>query len=89
LVGVTVSSWDDYRLFCIHGIREDLDYHSCSECQDIARKAGKKVILRQETFMVTEDNKDWWEKELAKHGWVFDTRNELIRKKDLFRRTFS
>lgn len=33
----TMSSWDDYRETCTHGIREGLDDHSCGECQEIAK----------------------------------------------------
>ena len=31
-----MGSWD--RWTCMHGIREELDYHDCGECQKIARK---------------------------------------------------
>jgi hypothetical protein len=35
-----MSTWDDYRKTCMHGIREDLDSHSCSKCQEIAQELG-------------------------------------------------
>lgn len=35
-----MSSWDDYRLTCMHGIREGLDSHECPECYEIARELG-------------------------------------------------
>jgi hypothetical protein len=38
-----MSSWDDYRLTCFHGVREGLDSHSCLTCQEIARADGKDM----------------------------------------------
>ena len=37
-----MSSWDDYRLTCVHGRREGVDSHDCSECDAIAKKLGWK-----------------------------------------------
>lgn len=30
-----LKSWDDFRLICMHGVREELDYHDCSECRKL------------------------------------------------------
>lgn len=38
-----MSSWDDYRLFCIHGRREGLDSHDCVKCHEMSRKYGRTV----------------------------------------------
>jgi len=35
-----MTTWDDFRQVCVHGIREELDSHDCLLCQEIARKAG-------------------------------------------------
>ena len=37
-----MSEWELQT--CMHGIEEDLDYHSCQYCQRIARNLGYKVI---------------------------------------------
>lgn len=34
-----MGSWDDYRLFCRHGIREGLDSHDCPQCAELCKKA--------------------------------------------------
>ena len=36
--------WEDYTRTCMHGIKEGLDYHSCTKCETIARKLGKKLF---------------------------------------------
>lgn len=38
-----MSSWDDYRLTCFHGVREGLDSHPCPDCQVIAKAEGKDM----------------------------------------------
>jgi hypothetical protein len=38
-----MKSWDDYRLVCVHGVRENLDDHPCSECYKLAEKDGKDL----------------------------------------------
>lgn len=38
-----MSSWDDYRLICLHGVREGVDGHSCVACQNIARANGEDM----------------------------------------------
>lgn len=35
-----MSSWDDFRRWCFHGVREGLDSHDCHECQEIAKEVG-------------------------------------------------
>ena len=42
-----MSSWDDYKLTCMHGIREGLDEHTCFNCQEIAKKLGKDFSNHQ------------------------------------------
>lgn len=48
-----MGSWDDYRKTCVHGIREELDYHDCVKCQEIAEKGGLKVVPKRETYIFT------------------------------------
>ena len=39
-----MSTWDERLLTCMHGVEEDLDYHSCQYCQRIAKGLGYEVI---------------------------------------------
>lgn len=32
--------WDEYRLTCMHGKREELDWHDCDKCKEVCRKLG-------------------------------------------------
>ena len=34
-----MSSWDDYRLRCVHGVLEGIDSHdNCSRCWELTRQ---------------------------------------------------
>lgn len=35
------SGWDDYRLTCMHGVREGLDSHDCGSCLVLAQEMGE------------------------------------------------
>jgi hypothetical protein len=35
------SSWGDYQLTCMHGVREGLDSHDCESCLSLARETGE------------------------------------------------
>lgn len=35
------SGWDDYRLTCMHGVREGLDSHDCDSCLILAKEIGE------------------------------------------------
>lgn len=61
-------SWKDLCQTCVHGVTEDVDWHDCDKCQDIARAAGKKVIPRRDTFIVTHQNINSWQDMLRPKG---------------------
>ena len=39
------------RRTCIHGVTEELDYHGCEECQNLALKLGWEVIPGRKTYL--------------------------------------
>ena len=59
-----MSSWNDFRLTCMHGVTENLDDHPCPECRKLtddhigpgapdilwkrAPKKGEKVVINHE-----------------------------------------
>jgi len=47
-------TWDDYRLTCMHGVREGLDSHECHECYEIARKRGCD-LSNGKTYIYTKE----------------------------------
>lgn len=40
--------------WCFHGIREELDYHPCQQCQEIARSLGMPTDKGQ-TYIFEKD----------------------------------
>ena len=52
-----MSSWDDYRLTCVHGIREGLDYHDCDKCKERAIEEGKDYHFPDKTFIYLKEKK--------------------------------
>jgi len=50
-----MTTWDDQRLWCIHGIREELDYHDCPKCKDRAISNGKDYHFPDRTFIYTTE----------------------------------
>lgn len=46
-----MSTWNDYRQTCIHGVREELDYHDCSKCKERALNEGKDYKFPERTFI--------------------------------------
>jgi hypothetical protein len=50
-----MTSWDDYRLTCVHGVVEGLDYHDCSECKERAIKKGLDWRFPDKTYIFTEE----------------------------------
>jgi hypothetical protein len=42
------------RWVCLHGVREGSDFHSCRECQEIAKKLGW-TSEDKETYLFTKD----------------------------------
>jgi hypothetical protein len=53
--------WD--FLTCVHGIQEGLDSHSCSDCQEIAKKCKYDTSKGQTYIFVSQKQID---KELKK-----------------------
>ena len=51
-----MSGWDLWT--CVHGVREELDYHPCTQCQEYAKKLGYDTSNRQ-TYIFT---KEWFER---------------------------
>jgi hypothetical protein len=37
-----MSSWDEQKQTCMHGVREGLDSHDCTDCQKVAKEIGLK-----------------------------------------------
>ncbi len=80
------------REICVHGIVEDLDWHDCEKCQEIAKAAGLKVIPRSETYIVTRSNLKVWQKKLSPKGYKLDEMFKLIhkpKKKNIVSKTVS
>lgn len=48
-----MTTWDDVRLTCIHGVREGLDSHDCPKCLEIAKKRGDPTDDGQ-TYIYTD-----------------------------------
>jgi hypothetical protein len=47
-------SWNEIRQTCIHGITEELDYHDCPQCKEMAIKEGLTWIDKKQTYIYTE-----------------------------------
>ena len=48
-------SWDDYRRTCMHGVREELDWHDCDQCKEIAEAMGRVWEDHRITWLFTKD----------------------------------
>ena len=35
-----MTTWDDFKRTCMHGVREGLDDHDCSSCQEYGAEIG-------------------------------------------------
>ena len=46
-----MTTWDDYKLTCVHGVREELDYHDCDKCRDRAIEEGKEYSFPTKTYL--------------------------------------
>ena len=49
-----MTTWDERRLICIHGVREGLDYHDCSKCKKMAEDEGKTWRIPNQTYIYTK-----------------------------------
>lgn len=48
------SGWDDYRLTCMHGVREGLDSHDCGTCLALAKEMGEDTANGR-TYLYRKD----------------------------------
>ena len=54
-----MSSWEDYQLTCVHGIREGVDSHECPQCQKLAKDHGLPPISTGYIFTVLPTDEEW------------------------------
>jgi hypothetical protein len=59
-----MGSWN--RLMCMHGITEDLDFHSCSKCQQIAAELEMDVSNGQTYIFTSKAQVNRFKKKLKK-----------------------
>ena len=50
-----MTTWDDCRLTCIHGVTEGLDYHNCSACEERAIREGKEWSIPTKTYIYLKE----------------------------------
>ena len=49
-----LNSWNQVIETCIHGVKEELDYHDCPECKKLALEEGLRWYDKKETWIYTE-----------------------------------
>ena len=79
-----MGEWN--RKWCFHGIREELDYHSCPQCQEIARSLdmptdnGQTYIFEKDPRKKVEYNMD---NPPPREGVEFETMEEMAATRDI------